>query len=284
MAFTEEDFDRAVIDLRMSILDMVEAAESGHIDSSFSCAEIITTLYRDIMKHDPANPLKADRDRFILAKGHAAPALYGTLSTQGYFDSTELTTLRQLHSRLQGHPKVGLPGVEVSTGSLGQGLSIAAGAALSLHRTYQIDTPRVFTLMGDGELDEGQVWEAIMFAGHQKLNNLVAIVDGNKLQYTGAAVSVVSIKDLSAAVRSLGWDYVEIDGHDHASILSALKQLDYKRKVPLFIYANTIKGKDGLFMENDLAWHGKVPSSEQIETIRNYLRSKKVKKEISEGA
>lgn len=280
MALTEKDFTRATTDLRIAILDMVENAQSGHIDSSFSCVEIITTLYHDVMEHDPADPLKADRDRFILAKGHAAPALYGTLAAHGYFDSTELATLRRLRSRLQGHPKVGLPGIEVSTGSLGQALSVASGAALSLQRSYTSSTPRVFTLMGDGELDEGQVWEAMMFAGHQKLGNLVAIIDGNKLQYTGATTDVVSVKDIPAAVRSFGWDYIEIDGHDHNSILSALGQSCHERKAPLFVYANTLKGKDGLFVENDLAWHGKVPTSDQIETIRTHLRSKNVRKDF----
>lgn len=284
MRATDSDPRLAAVNLRLSILDMVETALSGHIDSSFSCVEIIVALYKDIMRYDVSNPLMPERDRFILAKGHAAPALYGILSEVGYFDKQELATLRKLGSRLQGHPKVGLPGVEVSTGSLGQGLSVAAGAALALKRVYGNGGPRVFALMGDGEIDEGQVWEAVMFAGYQKISNLVAIVDGNKLQYTGAVGGVVTPADLSRAVRSFGWDYIEIDGHDHNSILTALQSAGHTARVPLFVYAHTIKGKDGLFMEDNLAWHGKVPSTSEIQRIRDSLVEKKRMIEVAKNA
>lgn len=256
--------------IRLDILNMVEKAGSGHIDSSFSCVEILAVLFGDIMHHDPKDSDMPNRDRFILAKGHAAPALYATLANLGYFDRAELSTLRQLHSRLQGHPKRGLPGVEVNTGSLGQGLSIASGLALALSKHPADRVPRVFTLLSDGELNEGQVWEALMFAGHGHINNLVAIVDGNGLQYSGETRSVIDLSELGSAACALGWEYIEVDGHVIADLQKVLQTKE--RSKPLLIFAKTAKGRGGDFLENDLAWHGKVPSKEQIQSIRSKIQ------------
>lgn len=256
--------------VRLDIIDMVEQAGSGHIDSSFSCVEILTVLYGEIMHHDPLNPEASNRDRFILSKGHAAPALYATLARHGYFNPTEFSTLRGLHSRLQGHPKRGLPGIEVNTGSLGQGLSIASGLALGLSRRATSTMPRVFTLLSDGELNEGQVWEALMFAGHQRLGNLTAIVDGNGLQYSGTTHSVSNLSDFGLAVKALGWSYIEVDGHSFDELSKVLRH-DHPNK-PLLVFAHTIKGKGGLFLENDLAWHGKAPDTERLATLRDHLQ------------
>lgn len=256
--------------IRLDIIDMVEQAGSGHIDSSFSCVEILAVLYGNVMHHDPLNPNEANRDRFILSKGHAAPALYAILARHGYFDPAEMSTLRHLHSRLQGHPKRDLPGVEVNTGSLGQGLSIATGLALGLERRSVNKVPRVFALLSDGELNEGQVWEALMFAGHQRLGNLTAIVDGNGLQYSGKTKDVTNLSNFGLAVEALGWAYIEVDGHSIDELSEALHSSHPSK--PLLIFARTTKGKEGLFMENDLVWHGKVPSTEQLATIRAHLQ------------
>ena len=261
--------------IRLDIMDMVESAGSGHIDSSFSCAEILTTLYGCEMHHSPHKQNTQERDRFILSKGHAAPALYATLARQGYFDVNEILTLRHLNSRLQGHPKRGLPGIEVNTGSLGQGLSIACGLALGLSKQFSTDTPRVFSLLSDGELNEGQVWEALMFAGHHNIDNLVAIVDGNGLQYSGATRDVSGLRGFGNAVEALGWQYVEVDGHSIHELQQAY-QTPHSEK-PLLIFAHTTKGKGGLFLENDLNWHGKVPTAEQLNTLRVHLKERLAK-------
>ncbi|HSW91052.1 MAG TPA: transketolase [Candidatus Saccharimonadales bacterium] len=256
--------------IRLDIMDMVEQAGSGHIDSSFSCVEIMATLYGNIMHHDPLNPDAPDRDRFILSKGHAAPTLYATLARHGYFDATEFSTLRRLNSRLQGHPKRGLPGIEVNTGSLGQGLSIASGLAVGLSRRATGTPSRVFALLSDGELNEGQVWEALMFAGHQHLGNLTAIVDGNGLQYSGKTHDVSNLSGFGTAVKALGWTYAEVDGHSPDELLKAFRRRHPNK--PLLIFAHTTKGKGGLFLENDLVWHGKVPDSQRLATLRDHLQ------------
>ena len=260
--------------IRLDIIDMVEQAGSGHIDSSFSCAEIVTTLYGSVMHHDPLNPDAPERDRFILSKGHAAPALYAILARHGYFNPAEILTLRTLHSRLQGHPKRGLPGVEVNTGSLGQGMSIASGLALGLSKRSTGTKPRVFALLSDGELNEGQVWEALMFAGHQHLDNLTAVVDGNGLQYSGATRDVSDLSGFGVAVQALGWAYIEVNGHSTDELLKAFRKRHPNK--PLLIFARTTKGGGGLFLENDLVWHGKVPSSEQLMALRNHLQERLV--------
>ncbi len=264
--------EEMAIRVRLDILNMVGKAGSGHIDSSFSCVEILTTLYGNVMRHDPHDPDTPGRDLFILSKGNAAPVLYSVLARHGYFDPAELLTLRQLHSRLQGHPKRGLPGIEVNTGSLGQGLSIACGLAIGLTRRSTSFTPRVFTLLSDGELNEGQVWEALMFAGHQHLENLVVIVDGNGLQYSGATRDVSDLSGLGTAAVALGWKYTRLNGHATDKLLQSLYA--NRSGKPHLIFADTTKGKGGIFLENDLAWHGKVPSKEQIGMLRSTLEKR----------
>ena len=253
-------------EIRIDIVSMIAEAGSGHPGGSLSCADILTALYfGDVMKHDPADPKMEGRDRFFLAKGHAAPALYATLAHAGYFPREELSTLRKLGSRLQGHPDSSLvPGVEVSTGSLGQGLSIAAGCACGLRLSG--DDARVFAVLGDGECEEGQVWEAAMFAAHEKLGNLIAIVDNNGLQIDGRICDVCNPGDLGAKFAAFGWDVVEVDGHDVESLvetLSALKAAGGEK--PHAVIAHTVKGKGVSFMEDQAGWHGKAPNAEQLE-------------------
>ena len=253
-------------EIRIDIVSMIAEAGSGHPGGSLSCADILTALYfGDVMKHDPADPKMEGRDRFFLAKGHAAPALYATLAHAGYFPREELSTLRKLGSRLQGHPDSSLvPGVEVSTGSLGQGLSIAAGCACGLRLSG--DDARVFAVLGDGECEEGQVWEAAMFAAHEKLGNLIAIIDNNGLQIDGRICDVCNPGDLGAKFAAFGWDVVEVDGHNVESLVetfSALKAAGGEK--PDAVIAHTVKGKGVSFMEDQAGWHGKAPNAEQLE-------------------
>ena len=251
--------------LRADIVSMIAEAGSGHPGGSLSCADILTALYLGgVMEHDPADPKKEGRDWFILAKGHAAPALYATLAHAGYLPREELKTLRKLGTRLQGHPDCRLcPGVEVSTGSLGQGLSIAAGTAAGLALDGRAGT--VFTLLGDGECEEGQVWEAAMFAAHRGLGNLVAIVDLNGLQIDGATADVCDPGDLGAKFAAFGWDVTCVDGHDLGALVEVLG--DAKRaggSRPHAFIARTVKGKGVSFMEGQAGWHGKAPNAEEL--------------------
>ena len=251
-------------DIRCDIVRMIAEAGSGHPGGSLSCTDILVALYfGGVLDHDPADPARADRDRFILGKGHAAPALYATLAHAGYFGRDELMTLRKLGSRLQGHPDSNqVPGVEVSTGSLGQGLSIAAGAAAG----FKLEgvPASVFCLLGDGECQEGQVWEAAMFAAHRGLDNLVAIVDRNGLQIDGRTCDVCDPGDLGAKFAAFGWDAREVDGHDIGALTCALgaAKADRGGKPHAFI-ARTVKGRGVPFMENEAGWHGKAPNAEQ---------------------
>lgn len=253
-------------DLRCDIVRMIAEAGSGHPGGSLSCTDILTALYfGGVMDYDAQNPTYEERDRFILAKGHAAPALYAVLARAGYFPRAELMTLRKLGSRLQGHPDCNLvPGVEVSTGSLGQGLSISAGMAAGL--ALNGSNACVFTLLGDGECQEGQVWEAAMFAAHHKLDNLVAIIDRNELQIDGPTAEVCDPGDLRAKFEVFGWDAHDIDGHDIPALVDVLAaaKADRGGKPHAFI-AHTIKGKGVSFMENQVGWHGKAPNAEQLE-------------------
>ena len=274
--------------LRIDIMKMITLAGSGHPGGSLSATDIVATLFfGDLLRYNPQQPQWPERDRFILSKGHAAPLLYAALAHAGYFDVSELATLRKLDSRLQGHPDSGrLPGIEVSTGSLGQGLSIGAGIALGLldsgtesgespadagdasatpARPATPNTPRppqVFVLMGDGELQEGQNWEAAMFAAHRKLGNLIAIIDYNNLQIDGCLDEVVSLGDLNAKFTSFGFHTIEIDGHSIQQIHQALTQAVAWTQGPTAIIAHTIKGKGVSFMENQCNWHGVAPSDE----------------------
>ncbi len=252
--------------VRTDIIKMLHEAGSGHPGGSLSCTDILAALYfGGVLKHDPANPADPERDRFILAKGHAAPALYATLAEAGYIPVDELNTLRKLGTRLQGHPDSNLcPGVEVSTGSLGQGLSIAAGLAAG----FKLDRlpNRVFTVMGDGETQEGQVWEAATFAAHQKLGNLIAVVDLNGLQIDGHVEDVCASGTLAAKFAAFGWEVHEVNGHDIDALIqlfASLKGSDTDQ--PKMVIAHTVKGKGVSFMEDQAGWHGKAPNDEETE-------------------
>ena len=258
------ELERRANDMRADIVRMIAEAGSGHPGGSLSCADILAALYfGGVLEHDPENPEWEGRDRFILAKGHAAPALYAALAQAGYIPREELATLRKLGSRLQGHPDSNqVPGVEVSTGSLGQGLSIAAGAAAGLRLDGAPQT--VFALLGDGECQEGQVWEAAMFAAHRKLDNLVAIVDRNGLQIDGRTCDVCDPGDLGAKSAAFGWDVDEVDGHDLDALVAVLGAAKAGRDGrPHAVIARTVKGKGVPFMENEAGWHGKAPNAEQ---------------------
>ncbi len=260
------ELERRANEMRSDIVSMIAEAGSGHPGGSLSSADILTALYfGGVLEHDPARPDWDERDRFILAKGHAAPALYAVLAQAGYFPREELLTLRKLGTRLQGHPDSNLvPGVEVSTGSLGQGLSVAAGIAAGLKLDGK--TQSVFALLGDGECQEGQVWEAAMFAAHRGLDNLVTIVDRNCLQIDGNTADVCDPGDLAAKFSAFGWTAVEVDGHDIPALVEALAAAKADRTAkPHALIARTVKGKGVSFMENQAGWHGKAPNAEQTE-------------------
>ena len=250
--------------LRKHVIEMLGEAGSGHPGGSLSAADIMTVLYWHEMNIDPARPDWPDRDRFVLSKGHAAPILYAVLAEKGYFPVEDLKTLRKIGSHLQGHPdSTKTPGVEVPTGSLGQGLSLANGMALAAKmdgRDY-----RVYALLGDGELEEGMVWEAAMTSAHYKLDNLVAIVDNNNLQIDGDVREVMGVDDIALRFRSFGWYALDIDGHDLSQIMAALRLARGNKGQPTVIVAHTVKGKGVSFMENQVGWHGNAPSKEQTE-------------------
>ncbi|MFH1031330.1 MAG: transketolase [Chloroflexota bacterium] len=249
--------------LRRHIITMLGKAGSGHPGGSLSAVEIITTLYFGLLKHNPKDPRWADRDRFILSKGHAAPVLYAALAECGYFPIEELSTLRQLGSRLQGHTDRTLtPGVEMSAGSLGQGLSFAIGTALA----GRLDSKdyHVYALLGDGECDEGQVWEAAMAAAHFKLENLTAIIDNNGIQLDGCNRDIMNIEPLAEKWQAFGWQAIDVNGHDITQIMQAFSQARVKGK-PKCIVAHTIKGKGVSFMENNPDFHGKAPTPAEVE-------------------
>lgn len=250
--------------LRRHIITMIASAGSGHPGGSLSPVEIVTALFFSVMRHQPANSCWEDRDRFVLSKGHAAPLLYAALAESGYFPAAELTTLRRLNSRLQGHTDCTItPGVEMSAGSLGQGLSFGLGVALAGKldsRSY-----RVFVLLGDGECDEGQVWEAIMAAAHFKADNLVAIVDHNKQQLDGWTKDIMNLGSLGEKWRSFGWEVLEVDGHNLSQVVAALEEARKGKGKPVVVIAHTVKGKGISFMENNLDFHGKAPTPEEAQ-------------------
>ncbi|MGE5579883.1 MAG: transketolase [Bacillota bacterium] len=256
--------ERIAHTLRRHVVEMVGKAGSGHPGGSLSAADIMAVLYfGDVLKVDPANPAWPDRDRFVLSKGHAAPILYAALAERGFFPVEILPTLRQLGSILQGHPDARkVPGVEVSTGSLGQGLSLAVGMALA----GKIDRKsyRVWALVGDGESEEGQIWEAAMSAAHYKLDNLTAIVDHNHLQIDGPVCEVMTPEPMADKWRAFGWDVVEVDGHNVRDLLTAFKAPPVQGK-PRAIIAETVKGKGVSYMEGLAAWHGKAPKGEELD-------------------
>ena len=251
-------------EIRKSIVSMITEAKSGHPGGSLSATDILTALYFSEMNIDPTNPKMEGRDRFVLSKGHAAPAIYATLAEKGYFSKDELMTLRKFGSRLQGHPDMKkLPGIEISTGSLGQGLSVANGMALNA-KIFD-ENYRTYVVLGDGEIQEGQIWEAAMTAAHYKLDNLCAFLDSNNLQIDGNVSEIMGVEPLDKKWEAFGWNVIKIDGHDFEQILSALdKAREYKGK-PTMIIAKTIKGKGVSFMENVCGFHGVAPTLEELE-------------------
>jgi transketolase len=250
--------------LRRHIIAMTGRAGSGHPGGSLSAAEIVTALYFKVLRHKPQDPCWSDRDRFILSKGHAAPLLYAALAESGYFPVDELTTLRQLDTRLQGHTDCKLtPGVEMTAGALGQGLSFAIGVALAGRLNSQ--KHRVYVLLGDGECDEGQVWEGAMAAAHFKLDNLVAIVDNNGQQIDGWNRDVMSLEPFNKKWQAFGWRVIEVDGHSLTQLIDAFDQARLVKGRPAVIIAHTVKGKGVSFMENNPDFHGKAPTAEEVE-------------------
>lgn len=249
-------------EVRKGIVTSVHSAKAGHPGGSLSAADVFTYLYFEEMNIDPADPKKADRDRFVLSKGHTAPGLYSVLAQRGYFPVEDLKTLRHIGSYLQGHPDMKhIPGVDMSSGSLGQGISAAVGMALAAK--LQNKDYRTYTLLGDGEIQEGQVWEAAMFAGSRKLDNLVVIVDNNGLQIDGPIDEVNSPYPIGAKFEAFNFNVVEIDGHDFDQIADAFKQAKECKGKPTAIIMKTIKGKGVSFMENQVSWHGSAPNDEQ---------------------
>jgi len=250
--------------IRKDIVKMIGKAASGHPGGSLSSAEILTLLYFEQMNVDENNPRKEDRDRFVLSKGHAAPVLYATLAAKGFFPRAELENLRQLGSMLQGHPDMNkVPGVDMSTGSLGQGISVAAGMALAGKMDNK--SHKIYALLGDGELQEGLVWEAAMAASHYQLNNLIAFVDNNNLQIDGAICEVMSPFPIDAKFEAFGWNVITVeDGHDFDELRTAVEAAKKSEDKPTMIICKTVKGKCVSFMENNAGWHGKGPNAEEV--------------------
>lgn len=263
-------------EVRKGIVTSVHSAKAGHPGGSLSATDIYTYLYFVEMNVDPKEPKKADRDRFVLSKGHTAPGYYSTLAQRGFFPVEDLVTLRQLGSYLQGHPCMQhIPGVDMSSGSLGQGISAAVGMAISAKLSN--DDYRVYTLLGDGEIQEGQVWEAAMLAGHRKLDNLVVIVDNNGLQIDGNIADVCSPYPIDKKFEAFNFHVINIDGHDYDQIEAAFKEARETKGQPTAIIAKTIKGKDVSFMENQASWHGVAPNDDQ------YAQAMKDLEEVGEA-
>ncbi len=259
---TNIELQKTANEIRKGIVTAVHSAKAGHPGGSLSAADIFTYLYFEEMNIDPANPKMENRDRFVLSKGHVAPGLYATLANRGFFPTEELTTLRKLGSRLQGHPCMQeTPGVDMSSGSLGQGFSAAVGMALSAKLTKK--DYRVYALCGDGEIQEGQIWEAAMFAGFRKLDNLVLVVDNNGLQIDGKIDEVCSPYPIADKFKAFNFHTVEIDGHNFDEIRAAFDEAKNTKGMPTAIIAKTVKGKGVSFMENQASWHGTAPNDEQ---------------------
>lgn len=249
--------------IRINALKAIHAAKSGHPGGSLSSADILATLYFGELNIDPKNPKMADRDKFVLSKGHAVPALYAALGERGFYEVNEMMTLRQVGSKFQGHPNMNkVPGIEMSTGSLGQGFSAAVGMAIA--GKIDKNPGRVYALTGDGELQEGIVWEAAMQAAHRKLDNLVAIVDLNGLQIDGKVSDVKCVCPVDEKFRSFGWNVISVDGHNFEELTTAFDEAKKCGGVPTAIIAHTHKGKGVSFMEDNVGWHGKAPSDEEL--------------------
>ena len=270
MAMTNQELQKTANEVRKSIITALHAAGAGHPGGSLSSTDIFTYLYFEEMNINPEKPDDPDRDRFVLSKGHTAPGLYSVMAQRGYFPVEELTTLRKLGSRLQGHPSMQyLPGLDMSSGSLGQGISAACGMALSA----KLDKKdfRVYTLLGDGELQEGQVWEAAMFAGFRKLDNLVVIVDNNGLQIDGPVDKVCSPYPIDKKFEAFNFHVINIDGHNFDEIKAAFEEAKKTKGMPTAIIAHTVKGKGVSFMENQAGWHGKAPNDDEFKQAMEEL-------------
>lgn len=257
-----KSLEKAAAEIRCGIIKAIHNAGSGHPGGSLSAADIVTALYFDEMNVDPKDPKMKGRDKFILSKGHAGPVQYSALAVKGYYPMEDFMTLRKLGSKFQGHPDMHkVPGIEMSTGSLGQGISAAGGMALA--NKLDNDPGRIYVLLGDGEIQEGIVWEALMSAAHYKLDNMVAILDHNGLQIDGKNEDVMTVAPVVEKFQAFGWNVIQIDGHDFEQILDAFKQARACKGKPTMIVAETIKGKGVSFMENNAGWHGKAPDEEQ---------------------
>ena len=269
-----EKLKEAALNVRRNIVKMIHNAKSGHPGGSLSSVDILNVLYGkslNIPSEWKTSKNFESRDRFILSKGHASPLLYSILAQYGFFDPSELLSFRKFGTKLQGHPtKEYLPGIEVSTGSLGQGLSLACGIAMGLKLNNNL--ANVVVLLGDGELQEGSCWEAFMQASHRNLNNLIAIIDRNNLQIDGCTEDVMALSNLNSKIKSFGWETIEIDGHNYNEIYEAVENAKESEK-PFAIIANTIKGKGVSFMENQAGWHGKAPNDEQLQQALEELKS-----------
>ena len=265
------ELKKVVHEVRKGIVTAVHSAKAGHPGGSLSAADIFTYLYFEEMNVDPKNPDAPDRDRFVLSKGHTAPGYYAALANRGFFPVEELVTFRHVGTRLQGHPCMQhIPGVDMSSGSLGQGISAAVGMAISGKLTNE--DYRVYTLLGDGEIQEGQVWEAAMLAGHRKLDNLVVIVDNNGLQIDGNIADVCSPYPIDKKFEAFNFHVINIDGHDFEQIAAAFKEARETKGQPTAIIAKTVKGKDVSFMENQASWHGTAPNDEQYAVAMEDLK------------
>ena len=266
----KKELQIAACKVRMGVIQSTHAAKAGHPGGSLSAADLFAYLYCRQLNVDPADPRKQDRDRFVLSKGHCAPGLYSALALRGFFPWEDLKTLRHIGSYLQGHPDMkSIPGVDMSTGSLGQGISAACGMALAAKK--QNNPCRVYALLGDGEIQEGQVWEAMMFAHHYALDNLCAVIDNNGLQIDGPVDQVMSPYPILDKLRAFGWEAVEIDGHDFDQMEAAFAQAGTVKGRPFAIVMKTTKGKGVSFMENQAGWHGKAPNDEQAGTALGEL-------------
>ncbi len=266
------ELEKAACKVRMGVIEGTHAAKSGHPGGSLSAADLFTYLYFKEMNIDPANPRMEGRDRFVLSKGHTAPGLYSTLANRGFFPVEDLKTLRHIGSYLQGHPNMNtVPGVDMSTGSLGQGVSAACGMALAAR--IQGNPCRVYTLLGDGEIEEGEVWEAFMFAAHYKLDNLCAVIDNNGLQIDGPISEVMDPRPIAEKLRAFRFEVAEIDGHDFNALEDAFSRARRTKGSPFAIVMKTTKGKGVSYMENQAGWHGKAPNDEEYAQAMDELNA-----------
>ncbi|MGN0580073.1 MAG: transketolase [Ruminococcus sp.] len=266
----KKDLQKTACKVRMGVIEGTYNAKSGHPGGSLSIADTLTYLYFAKLNIDPKNPEMPDRDRFVLSKGHTAPALYATLARRGYFTEDELKSLRHIGAMLQGHPCIHTPGIDMSSGSLGQGISAACGMALA----GKIDGKKykVYSILGDGEIEEGQVWEAAMFAAHYKLDNLVAIVDNNGLQIDGKITDVCSPEPITDKFAAFGWHVITMNAHDFDDIERAFNEADTVKDKPVAIIQKSVKGKGVSFMEDQVSWHGSAPNKEQYDTAMAELK------------